>query len=114
MSADISAYERLTGVGEAVHNVAEKHEELHQQCVDSQYLVADASRFGGDESEHRRQAYRAEEDVAIHLEELFHGAPLQRLADKIACQMASEEFPIAEYEEEEPDGQTAVLGNDGA
>ena len=78
----VASHEALAGIGEAVHDVAEEGEELQQQGVDGQYLVADVARGRSDEGEHPREAQCAQEDVAVHLEEASHLVPVQCLLEK--------------------------------
>ena len=86
----VAAYERFAGIGKTVHDVAEKHEELHEQSVDSQHLVADSARFRSDEGEDCCQTNGAKENVAVHFEELPHGMPLQGLAYESGREVTAE------------------------
>ena len=51
---NISPHEAFACISEAVHNIAKEGEELHQERIDGQHLVANAAAGGCNEGKHHR------------------------------------------------------------
>ena len=75
--SDVAAHKRFAGIGEAVHDIAEEGEELHEEGIDGKHFGTDIAAGSSDEGEDCRETDGAEEDVAVDLEEELELRPVQ-------------------------------------
>ena len=102
--------EGLAGVGKAVHDVAEEHEQLHQQRVGCQRQGPLRGSGRGEIEIDGHETERAQEDVEIEPEEAPQ--PAQQTAE--AGRVAAEHAPVIAPEQDEGDDEARPLRHDRA
>ena len=93
-SSQIPAGQRLTGIGESIHEIGEEHEELHQQCVGGQDQIAHARRYKGEKGGDQRQQEGTDKYVTVDTKIGAEGLDVQDgRTDDISPQSAVELQP---------------------